>query len=261
MASDSLEKAIRKNSNAISRNYHYPLADQILLLAKEIDAISYENYTHLEEQPKTAINIIRFAIQGHPIEVFEKYREIVVNAWEELDGCYKDASNPDLASIGLDNINEHMGDLNEYIAGLSKYLAPAITAAGPKLSPRVFPVMDAFEKSKGTKLLRGTAWAYKISFLSALANTVGDYSGENAKTNPLAELEKKLKEALAASQSNLTFIDDALTTVDYAERKTQHKLIFQIGEYPFTINGPYDAKGMEALIRAAFYNSEYSCKG
>ncbi|HLC32015.1 MAG TPA: hypothetical protein VJK51_05095 [Candidatus Nanoarchaeia archaeon] len=244
-----LEQEVNQYIDAIRSNHKQDIVQKILKLAKETSEIKYRDYTDLSEQPKVVMNVLAFASQGHQWETLQQYRDTIKSAWDQLNKCYEDAYDPDIGDIRLDNIQEHISDLNDYIPGLLKNLPQAITAARTRFSPSIFPVLEVFDKYLGNKLLRGTAWNYKISFLSGLGEVKGEFDTvENGTYDPLSELKAIFEKGLQVVEKQGGFLDSILTDNEYHQRILKHHLRISINDEDITLSSkPNDAQMVYAI--------------
>ena len=232
---------------------HHPTEASLKIfeLAVETAEMKYSGYDYLSNQHEIASNILKLASQNHPLEAVVLYRNTIKSAWDKLDGCYDDASDPDIGD--RDNIQQHIYDLLDYIEGLIKNLHLAMTAVGPRFSSSIFPFLDTFESNIGRKLLRGTAWNYKISFMVCITSVWKKFSNSimSQEYNPFNILNAAIAKAMADSKSQVSFIDSILPTSDYEQRKTEYSLEMTIGHSTLLVGGPNDLKNMEEAIKKA----------
>lgn len=220
------------------------LSDKIVQLLNETTSLRYLGRPDLFDQNNLAEKILDLANKGHTFDSLVKYRNEIQKSWDKLQGCYDDISDPDIGEIRIDNIRGHIDDLNDYIPRLTEQLPRAIESVGPRLSPIIFDILDVFENYRGKKLLRGTAWNYKLSFLTALGNVKGlfDDLQTSLDYNPLVKIKESFIESLEGGQKQGEPFDSILTSDSYALKKMQYKLNNQV-------KSPQDIKGIEKLIR------------
>ncbi len=243
------ERAFEGHRKAIRRKHSTSVTNRILKLAREL-ALEHLVHYEIHKQDEVVTNVLEFASKGHPWETLKQYRDMLVDTWYQIDGCYSDGGS--LQSAGADdgqrgeNVRGHIEDLINYIPDLTLFLREAIKEVGPKWSSSIFPVLSVFQKYRSEKLWRSDAWAYQTTFLGALSCVGEELAKVAVPYNPLKVLESTFDNALGKAQEYLP----------KQTQKLQHHLAVEIKNKTLKIADPFDSQGMEAVIKAVLQNQK-----
>jgi hypothetical protein len=186
--------------------------------------------------------------------------------------CENVIDDPNMGNTGVENAADHLRDIEWYITGLEKHLPNALFSARPErqmvpvvaeqsssnLADSISVILNTFERYRGNRLLRGTAWHYNLSFLEALGQMRDVMLGyiilrniRKLESDPLSALARDISTGLEESQPNMTLKDKFSRTPDVYERSDLHTFNLSIGGAPdLVITSPQDVIGFKNAIWA-----------